>query len=368
MKYYRRKRYSDKKARRIFLRILFVIAAAVLITFLTVLLGLHVKEKVEEAENKINGAETVQINSETPPLSGYLDSEKLLSQKEIAGIGFDPMAEGALDPVPDAVKEHFDTVSVKITEEGRLIYPSPAMLAFAKVPAEDAVWFRAEESCARIKEFCSLRKAEGFRVSAVLEASVADGVWAWENDRILLKELAEMGFEEVIIAGLGDLSSDKIQCLFRLNDMELEIGVVFPAEEYLVSENESLIRTAFLSGIRLCADFDGDTVPLEETEQRIKTLCSKFRSMMEGYSIRSFISSSDEQFVAAEYGTLMALDVGSIMIKEPVDLPLLLSVLPQTEETEEETLSFEETESPLNPYIVTTPEESETESADVDWY
>lgn len=360
MKYYRRKRYSDKKTKKIALRILFVLFAAAVITVFAVFLGNHVKGKVEAAEERIKNAETAQTNNDAPPSSVLFPLELSADRPVVSAMGADPFAEDALEPLSHERKEAFDTVSVRVTAEGRLIYTSPAMLTLARVPEDDGLWGKAEESYGRLKEFCTLRKSEGMRLSAVMEASVFSGELLWENDRVLAAELAELGFDEVIVTGFGEITAKNAEYLSRLSSVEADVGAVFPVEEYLSTENENLFRTLLSSNLLLCADF-GD-----KGEEEIKELCTELRSIIESHCIRAFIDNSDMETVRTELAALRAGKVRNIHIASSVGEDFLTTLFPTEAETEgEETLTEEETVSVVNPYAVT---ETEAETTDPGWF
>lgn len=358
MKYYRRKRYADKRTQKIALRILFVIAAAVIISVLASILGNHVKKMVEDAENRINAVETGASENDAPFL-GNLNTELPGEKTAASAIGISLMPAEELVPVLASLGDLFDTVSVKITEGGSLVYTSPAMLTLARVPADDPLWSAADLSKGEMEAFASTVKGAGLRLSAVLEASVYEGKVLAENDSALVKELAEMGFDEVIITGLGEITDKLPSYLSAVSHETVSVGVIFPMEDYLNQKNKGILRTVSQSGVLLCAELtveEGDTA-----EKEAKALLSTFRSTIETHNLRMVVTSSDDSMVSGAYRALVGSKITNIQIISPISPEALREAAADLlgGDGDETGSGAAETAVPENPYIVTSPDETD---------
>ncbi len=371
MRYYRRKRYTDQRTKKVVLRILFVIITAAVIAVLASFLGNHVKKMVEEAENRIAGTETGLDQTEAEPPLQHFNTAVPGEKISVSAVGI-AMGEEGLVPEPAVLKGQFDTVSVNITENGRLIYVSPALVALTRLPSDGSEGESDFTGYEKIKELAGEVKSENLRLCAILEASQAGGVLLTENDKALVSEFVGLGFDEVILTGFDEISGDVVSYLSRLAGNRISVGVVFPAEEYLDSDNEKLIRMISASGVFLCADLNIDHYPLDEADRRTQTLCSKLRNSITSQNLRIFIDSDDESYIGAEYASLLKIKIDNIQFTSPRSYEALMA---STSDPSDETGAAEgnaETGENENPYAVTggtetgaAEETAETESTDV---
>lgn len=358
MKYYRRKRYSDKRTKRIVLRVFFVIVAAVLIGFFAVLLGNHVKKMVEAAEEKIKSAETGENAVEPSPLRGQFSTDLPNERISVSAITVNPFAAEDLISYAETLKTVFDTVSVRITEGGRLIYPSPAMLSLARMPEEVSSESGNLEEYEKMRDFCAAWKGAGFRLCAVMEASTSGGALLSENDSVLCGELSALGFDEVIITGFENLETEQVMYLSRLASEEISVGVVYPAEEYSNEENERLIRQISAVRVFLCADFGGELIPSAELEEHMKNKYLSIRNSMNSYGIRVFIDSTDPVSISEEKTVFSGLLIENIHVARELPFSFIEEHFLRNNREPEETQDSTETEDPVNPYMVTETENS----------
>ncbi len=358
MKYYRRKRYSDKSSKKILFRIFFVIAAAAVIAVSAAVLGNHLKKTVEKANERLEGLETGFENVEAEPPIDHFPTEIPKEKITVFAAGVSPMDEERFSRLKE-LKEHFDTVSVPLTEGGNSIYTSLALLAFARVPSHSAVWEEGQADFARMREFCAAAKGEGLRISGLL-AVPADGGLSPTVDQAadcaLLSELAELGFDEVIIEGMDEITSDCVSYLSVLaKETSLSVGVVLPAEEYLDLSNEKMLRTLSASGVFLCADLNTERFSLEDVEGNTKRLCSELRNEIEAHGVRILMDSAELSYICEEYKALREFGIDNIQITAAVSYDTLTEGMTEDRKAEETTGTTQ-----VNPYASTSETEART--------
>lgn len=365
MRYYRRKRYANKTAKKVFLRILFVMAAAVIITGLAILLGNHIKTMVEEADRMIQSADTAYVSGDNSRPAGYYAME-LPTEEEISvfAVGVNIDSESDLTGQLEAVKANFDTVSVDITDNGKLVYVSPAMLSFARMPADEIMTEAVSESYNQIKNLGTAVKTENLRMCAVMEVSCSDGSLVAEADKALLTELAGFGFDEVILTGFESVSEGIPAYLAGIANDMISVGVVFPVEAYLDEDNDKVIQRISASGVFLCVDLGMDQHEADEINKKVRKLCSSLRNSFDSLHLRVIIDADDPAVICAEYTALMASNIENIQITNEISYEALSADLPDDMQSDipaaEETSS--ETGAAVNPYITTTVDEPEPET------
>jgi len=368
VRYYRRKRYANKTVKKVFLRILFVIAAALVITGLSILLGNHLLRMVEAAEKEILSADPEPVTGDSSKPSGYYSTE-LPEDTELTvfAVGYEPAEGEDLSAGLELLKNNFDTISVNITENGELVYVSPAMLSFARMDAEDLMTETNTAAFDRITDFGSAVKTENLRMCAVMEASRSDGHLLAAADKALLPELVGFGFDEVIITGIENVTEELSLYLANLENDMISVGVVLPAEAYLNEANEKMIQRISASGVFLCVDLGSDQYESDEIRTRVRRMCTSLRNSFDSHNLRVFIDNENPQDVAAEYAVLARLNILNVQITTAVAYETLASALPETLRNDEPDVeeTQEETGADLNPYVTTAPETELPETAEV---
>jgi len=356
LKYYRRKRHGDKRTRKVVLRILFVLFAAAVIAVLSSLLGNHLKKMVEESAETTSVGEMVDPSEEGEPSIERFPTGTPGEKITVSAIGIDLSWNEESGESLSEIKEHFDTVSIPVSENGSLVYTSPALLDYLRIPTEESQWEAVFAGYRGLRELCSLVKAEGLRLSAVMEAS------HWESDKVLVGELVSLGFDEVIVTGFDEITGEALSYFSAISGDSVDIGAVFPAEEYLKAENERRIRLLSASGILLCVDLNTDRSPFDEVEKRTKTLVSKLRSAIEEYHVRFFLDTEDEQYICEEYKALLEYKAENIQITKQISHEELTANVADRSQVPQD--DGAETMAPVNPYITTAPAESEGDQTD----
>ena len=247
MKTYTRNRPGAARTRRIMLRILYVIAAAAVITFLSIMLGLHLQKKVAEAEKPDDpyairtvdddgDTESDTVRDKSPAVFGVSLLLKDYKNTETVTMNVQKLAG------------YFDTLMIPVTDaNGTLYFASDALQSLIMQP--DAVLNPFTE---RMNEAVTSAKACGMRLCALYTPSrvFSDPDAAALVDGTLFSELASLGFDEIMLDCLtlcdADLSvADTsilrgyiLSCTERLGGHG-QIGLLLPAELY---ENTSAAK------------------------------------------------------------------------------------------------------------------------------
>ncbi len=356
MRHYRRKRYENKTAKKVFFRIFFVLMAAVVITVIATLIGHRVKEMVEEAERKIDAVETSWDETEDNGGKGHYIAGVFETPVTVSAFAVDPLAETELAPLLNDIKSDFDTIAVNLTKDGTLIYLSPARLSFIGLPEVTQLPDGTGEGYENLKTFGSIVKTENFRMCAVMEATRAgergEGTLLPDADKAMFPELLGLGFDEVIFTGLSPLTDEDVDYLSALvNDM-MPIGVLLSYEDYIDQRNEKRLRLLSAAGVLLCVDpgTEGETDIAEATAER----CAALRNAESVYHLRYVLTSGDASVLREQYAVLSAWDAKRKMILTPIAPAALTDETAEEETTGEDTMPEKETEVPVNPYATTT--------------
>ncbi|MBQ3859345.1 MAG: hypothetical protein II779_02380, partial [Clostridia bacterium] len=230
MKYYTPNRQISPKAQNVMLRILFIIIAAAVITFGTILVGHHLLKKAQalgERPSEMSGTGWMDETPETDP------ENSAGSAPAVRGVAIklkeyptDLLLEQALA----AAAVSYDTVLYPLCgSDGSLIYQSPAVCSLVRIPLTDAA------SSERIKSAIQLAKMKGLRIIVSLIPSET------VTDAALMKELADWGVNEILVnpnfSGSVDFETANrlrlylIECGTGLDSCRL--GTVLPAGAYL---------------------------------------------------------------------------------------------------------------------------------------
>ena len=274
MRYYRSRsnRKSSGNKRKILFRVLFVIAAAIVITVITLLIGNHLKDKVEAAN---------EATTDTHVSTG-LQSERHLEESAIYS-DYSPTVFGASVIISDymtggegenersitadvrTLSSHFDTLSINLmSDDGELIYESEAMCALSRIP------YKGDgEAAALIADALAEAKNNNMRTCAVILPMISETTisGAAAVDSALITELGEMGFDEVLF-DLTDSFGDELtydsasrvrtyvhECASLTSDA-CKLGVALSANVYLNSANAKQIQLIANAASFIAIKFD----------------------------------------------------------------------------------------------------------------
>lgn len=349
-------------------RILFVLIAAAVITFGTILLGNYLQRKVDEAEKTLESSEeTTDPESESEIFSDsgeYYDSPTVfgatVSLTDYAGEDEAVLAINSLST-------SYNTVIIPVTSsDGVLLYQSPALCELARMSApEDDSDFRLFSAAAAAVKAKNMRLCvmltPNSAVSFPFDSALIDGT--------LIKELALYGADEVLIA-----LPDEIDKLSRTDAEILEsyitecreisgdvcpIGILLSSESYLDDDSEKQIQSiasaaSFLS-IKFPVEADSSASSAYRYVTRsITSLLGSFNV----YNMRVILDCAPEH-LAAMYQACIDSEISNICFASYVQ-PDALSYRAQSTETSDDTPVPEETADPeanTNPYATTAKDE-----------
>ncbi len=392
-RYKRKSSQGSQKAKKIIIRILFVLLAACIITALTILLGHHLLDKAREAEQAeqadtgtaapktVQPAEFDITCTKAPSVKAVLidpDSVKreTVELSQNTGVPADEPAEtedtGTGDPVHDLINSmstYYETMVLDIRgNDGRLAYSSPSVMKLLGVDPgtqEDEVLTDLKDTVAYIKAVIAgrgLYETTKLRICGIIPSYIDTELSGSADiaDLAVISELADLGFDEVIvdINGIDEITYERaveiriyLNSLIEKLDGRIYVGVLLPDSIYIKSANARVLQVFASSCDFICMDFDSDEF---ETQKEAFTGTSLKLQSLQGiiglYNIRAVVNDRMTSYEQAEFTACEFAGLENIMV--------LHSVLPEDlrydEDAPEETRDTEETD----PY--------ETEPAETD--
>lgn len=374
-------------------RVLFVLAMAIIITILAILLGNHLLNKVNSLDNEVQDPESETKETVVTPTPEYVITST--EAPSVSAVAIDVRKYETQDEMVEKITDlsaHYDTLIVKLSnEDGGLIYPSPAICKMLGIP-----YSNENPMLERIVSAVSAASVRNMRLCALIPSSLENSASASASviDGALIKELAEYGFDEIMIEYPGfDTEGFSQNAASRLSNYLGEckemsqsscyIGIILPAELYLDASFAKQIQIVASTVSFLGIDFStaGMTTSAEifsSVSHDITSLLGSFTS----YNMRHVISSDDIAVMAAEHTACLQNNMKNVCIMEPL-LPAELEYdRNATIETEAaETDKPEEDLPETNPYASTadkypnapapsddTPAETEPPATDKPWY
>ncbi len=367
MRYYRFRRKASKKAKLIFFRILFILAAAVLITGLAILTGNLLLNRVQQAEEALessvppSGNAAGRIDKTEPSLSG-----EAYSSLQVFAAGLDlPFheTEDSLFARIHTISQTYDTVSVEITGPGGLLYTSPALTNLFRMPpvtGENLLY-------ARLANTATAAKARGLRLSAVMNASFPrlSAETAALADSTIAAELYSLGFHELLLTGLlpGDADTDAINGARRyLQAMQnaldgtgsFSLGACLPVSVYMDVVNAKQVQM-LASSVDFLA-MDAANLPVNTTNgMTLDEVCLSLAGSFQVYNLRVLLTTEDPRLLSDQYNALVRMDISNLHFLGEVSPETLAATtqpeaeIPTDETTDEELIPSE------NPYATTLP-------------
>ena len=255
------KRYRTYTAKKYKLarRILFFVIAALVIFGLTVLLGNHLKHKLESVET----AEPIDFDTTVvvPENDSAEKEESVPHDQALAGVkaGYLDLSmitetKAAISAVDSVKASGYNAVSFVVTDsDGNLTYASPAVSAQSRLPASgDLVSYDILSSAV------SAAKSSGLRVSCVMTASES------LSDETVAAELASLGFDEMIVCGFEDyvqLSNEYVSEINGYVNMiraasggSMSVAVSFAPDLFKLAQNAPYIEKIYVNTEFLAID------------------------------------------------------------------------------------------------------------------
>lgn len=354
-------------------RILFVLIAAAVITFGTILLGNYLQYKVDEAEKLLD--KTAETDDDSAQSEEVFESGDNYDSPTVFGAAIDlGDYEGESDIIVaiNTLAQSYDTVLMPITDaDGMLFYNSPALSELVRMPsAEDDANFRLFSSAAAAVKAKNMRLCIIYTpnnsVSTLDDAALTDGT--------LIAELALYGADEVLITlpdDIGEISTDSAEALNdyisdcrEISDNACPIGILLSSEVYLDDNSAKQIQQIASAASFLAIDF-----PVEDDSTAVAAYRYVSRSVtsllgsFNVYNMRVILDGTSEH-LPAKYRACSDSGISNICVASFV-LPSELEYNAQSADTAETTYSPNETIDPeanTNPYATVADDETETET------
>lgn len=329
MKYYRRSYSGSTKVKKIMFRILFVIIAAAVITFGSIILGNYLQKKVAAAEALLNVAEPA--DSQITGRSSIPDSSA--ATRVVFGAGLEVSSYTGEDEIVAAVNElsgQYNTlVAIVDSGDASLVYTSPALCGLMKISTPSA-----DDRLTLVKSAFTAAKSQSMFVCVVLNTSLGrlpDDTAAL-IDGTIAGELSSFGADEILFDDLVTVTEDipansiaryvnSCRDYASQTSANCEFGVIIPDEAYLNFKNAKSIQTiaqaADFTAIDMTADValsDPDAV-YAKTAENITSLFGSFSV----YNMRVILSTLDQNILAAQYHSLIDNNIMNICFTDKVN-------------------------------------------------
>lgn len=384
MRRYNRNRQNGGKFKKFIIRLLFVVIAAVVITILTILLGSYLKEKAEGAGENTNivppfdhAHNDGSIDDTTITPSDIYDV--FATAIEIDGT----KTEDELLLSVGAIHEICDTVNIRITDnEGRFIYTSPAICDLSRIPYEEDVKF------AQIVAVIEAANEIGMRTCIIMTPSDLNSSDGSFFDCIVIKELCDLGADEILITPPLELFSDFTYDTVNLIRDRLirysqsvgescKVGIALPSSLFLDTSSIRQLQMISTEADYLSIIFlsNSDATP----EDRYAQLSNNISSLIGNfaiYNMRVLLTESDPEILAAEYSACTDGGIDNISFYFSID-PSSLSYnssegnAPSDPGENESETSQPQTdpEDHTNPYsVVDKPQDDDSQEDNKSWY
>ena len=295
MKYYGysgKKSQSRRKAnkKRLIINIVIIASAVILSVTFALLLGNHLKKKLEEAPISHDPIEEI-ISQPDPSGDGYEFKKNGRDASEMAAVfGYldlagCPNAESAGKYVSNLKDAGYTGVlfSAK-SADGKYSYASDEAYAIAHLEASNAV--PSEEM---IAEALSRADELGMRSAAYIDVSGAASALSYELDRAVIRELCSLGFSEIIIDGAarGDLTPAVAISVYgivgeiRRTFPEVDVGLVIDPSSVGDAEAKSALEIMFRYSDFFALDFSDRGI---YTEDAVREFYKTFEKSVSAYA------------------------------------------------------------------------------------
>ena len=289
MKVYRS--YTAKKL-KLPKRILFFVICAVFILFFALLLGNHLKNKMESADIDTTPIETTPSQETEPddiiPEGGATHDESKKSVRsgylDISYADDEKVIRERIDKLKD---DGFNAVSVVCVESGRLAYASKALEEYTRLPASENIISLDELGSA-----VEYAESKGMITSALFEKGSSE-----ELDMYIASELALAGFDEIVISGfeniLGEKGGEIASCTgyltrFRTSAKGVDVSLRLSPDAFVYARNSYHIEKLFTYTEFFSVDMT------EYTSEEAGELVKKIGGSFSVYMIRPFVSGDSE--------------------------------------------------------------------------
>lgn len=280
MKYY--KSYTAKKL-KFPRRIIFFLVIAVLAFVFAVILGNNLKKRLNEADINTDPVETVDLDHIEKEHNEKSGNAKHETGKYSAGylhIDGETQLAAAQAAVSGLKSAGFSAASFIACDEAGLRYASPAMSELSRLPASE-----------RVADYDVVRDAVAYAHSIGVRASAVFTKGDSKIDALIISELCQMGFDEIIIRGFEDILSEKggdiTKAVSYLEDIrkvaDCDIAVALMPQAYTFARNSYHIEKLFTYTEFLAVDLTG------ENSESVAALADGFEGSFSAYSLRALV-------------------------------------------------------------------------------
>lgn len=316
MKRYRT--YTAKKF-KIWKRVIFFAVVALIIFLLSMVLGNHLKKKVENADYDKTKVEetTAPVKDERPSKDDApsVEHDETLGKVKAGYLDLSGVKDTeAVGAVISGIKGlGYDSFSFVLTDgEGALTYASPSVEEASRLPSSESL-----VSMAVLYEAVKSARSIGLRTSCVITASES------LSDDLVFSELGELGFDEIIVRGFEEyteLDNDRVEEIRSYVNRirasagsEINVGVCFSEEFYRSARNAPYIEKVYAFSNFLSIDM---TTANEESAAGVAADLSGSFSL---YLLRPILSGID----AGKAGAVRAaLENGGVSSVQYISAPL----------------------------------------------
>lgn len=339
---------KKKSIKPILIRVAFVLVCVALAVSAALFLGSYLDKKAQIAEslletndkNEPSTDKTDVFPPKRPTRPDVLSENVCAAHIDVVGASEEEVAEKIR-----GLGEVYNAVSINVVSpDGSLVYLSDALMEYVRLDGELVVRPQTDgedetvgDALPAIKAALAEASRLGMRKSAVFSAS--DGALEKQSgsvdvrtlDGILLGELYNLGFDEVVITSLvapddvitPELLKSVVAYVTSLREysIDIDIGVMLPDSVYLVPQSASFIKT-----LSEYADFLAISISTDETEpsavySSVYDNCHSLKGNFSVYNIRGVITATDESIASAVYAALSDLSAKSIQFSVYVESP-----------------------------------------------
>jgi len=316
--YYRRNRPGISRTRKISVRILFVLVAALIITVLSVLMGVYLRHKVAMAESlEFDYPEADETESITLP-SDYVS----MTPVTVFGAGLNVTQYASEDEIVLSINnlsEYYDTLTLPLADtNGQLFYTSPALCTYLRMAPP-----QSNDSFDKILSAVTAGRVKNMRICGLFPPSGNA-----ELDLILIHELVESGFDEILLTpdfgeSINYLQANEFRAyLSQCHEdpaVSCSIGVLLESDHYLRAADAKQIQMIASAADFLAVSFDASET--QTTTSAYRKVTGEISSMLGSFSVyhmRVILTDDDKNVLSAKIKACTDKDINSISITSAV--------------------------------------------------
>ena len=291
---------------------------ALIITVLSVFLGIYLRHKVENAEAMEYEYPEVVVSDTTNLPADYVN----LNPDTVFGAGMNVTNFNSEDEIVlsiNTLAQYYDTLTLTLADaSGKLIYTSPALCNALRMAAPES-----NPVFDLIVSAATAGQAKNMRICGLLPPTNDAKL-----DSVLINELIEAGFDEILFVpdfgeSINYLHANQIRthltdCRESLND-SCSLGVMISSVNFLRSADAKHIQMIAAASDFLAVSFAPKKN--QSTTDAYRTVTSEISSMLGSFSVyhmRVILSDSSSDVLSAKIKACTDKDINSICITSPV--------------------------------------------------